>query len=106
MNRRSRTNLPRARSLASSTMPGTSQLFHRSMAASYGGFSVAPRAVFRVGSDSAVFRADGTVARQQIVKIGRQNGLEAEILNGLADGDLVVLHPSDQIQNGVRIRQR
>jgi HlyD family secretion protein len=63
-------------------------------------------ALFRVGSDSAVFRADGSVARQQIVKIGRQNGLEAEILDGLADGDLVVLHPSDQIQNGVRIRQR
>jgi len=40
------------------------------------------------------------------VKTGRQNGLEAEILAGLAEGDEVVLHPSDQIQDGVRIRQR
>jgi HlyD family secretion protein len=63
-------------------------------------------ALFRVGNESAVFRADGNTARQRIVKTGRQNGLEAEILGGLAEGDEVVLHPSDQIQDGVRIRQR
>src|SRR4029078_9667602 len=44
-------------------------------------------ALFRAGSESAVFRVDRHVARQRIVKVGRQNGLEAEILDGLADGD-------------------
>jgi len=40
------------------------------------------------------------------VKVGRQNGLEAEILDGLAEGDQVVLHPGDQIEDGVEVRQR
>jgi HlyD family secretion protein len=63
-------------------------------------------ALFRVGPDPAVFRVKNRAARQQIVKVGRQNGLEAEILEGLSEGDVVVLHPSDQIQDGVKIRQR
>ncbi len=63
-------------------------------------------ALFRVGPDPAVFRVTGRVAHQQKVKVGRQNGLEAEILEGLSEGDIVVQHPSDQIQDGVRIRQR
>ena len=37
-------------------------------------------------------------SHQQTVKVGRQNGLEAEILEGLSEGDKVVLHPSDQIR--------
>ena len=53
-----------------------------------------------------MFRVVNHVAHQTIVKVGRQNGLEAEILNGLAEGDVVVLHPSDQIQDGVKVRQR
>jgi HlyD family secretion protein len=63
-------------------------------------------ALFRVGTDPAVFRVTNHVAHQQKVKVGRQNGLEAEILEGLSEGDIVVLHPSDQIQDGVRIRER
>jgi HlyD family secretion protein len=63
-------------------------------------------ALFRVGPDPAVFRVENRVTHQQIVKVGRQNGLEAEILEGLSKGDVVVLHPSDQIQEGVKIRQR
>ena len=63
-------------------------------------------ALFRVGPDPAVFLVKNRVAHQTIVKVGRQNGLEAEILEGLKEGDVVVLHPSDQIQDGVKIRQR
>jgi HlyD family secretion protein len=63
-------------------------------------------ALFRVGKKQAVFQvADGTV-HERIVKIGHQNGLEAEILDGLAEGDRVVLHPSDRIEEGVQVRQR
>ena len=53
-----------------------------------------------------MFRVENGVAHQHKVKVGRQNGLEAEILEGLAEGDQVVLHPSDQIEDGVKIRQR
>ncbi len=62
--------------------------------------------LFRVGSDPAVFLVKNNVAHQTIVKAGRQNGLEAEILAGLNEGDEVILHPSDQIHDGTRIRQR
>lgn len=63
-------------------------------------------ALFRVGAEPAVFKVDGHTARQTRVKVGRQNGMEAEILEGLAEGDSVILHPSDQVQDGVRVRQR
>ncbi len=63
-------------------------------------------ALFRVGNDSAVFKVAGGIVHRQIVKLGRQNGLEAEVLSGLSPGDLVVIHPSDQIEDGVRVRQR
>jgi HlyD family secretion protein len=63
-------------------------------------------ALFRVADKSAVFQVVDGVVRQQMIKIGRQNGLEAEVLEGLAEGDRVVLHPSDQIEEGVQVRQR
>jgi HlyD family secretion protein len=63
-------------------------------------------ALFRVGGDWAVFRVEDGVARQQIVKLGLQNGLEAEVLEGLAEGDQVVTHPGDNITDGVRVKPR
>jgi len=63
-------------------------------------------ALFRVGGEWAVFRVIDDVVHEQRVKIGRQNGLEAEVLEGLAERDLIVLHPSDRIEQGVRVRQR
>jgi len=63
-------------------------------------------ALFRAEEGPAVFQVVEGVVRQQKVKTGRQNGLEAEILEGLKEGDRVVLHPSDQIEEGVQVRQR
>jgi HlyD family secretion protein len=63
-------------------------------------------ALFRVGQKSAVFQVSNGVVHQQIVQVGRQNGLEAEILDGLTESDIVVLHPSDQIEDGVEVRPR
>jgi HlyD family secretion protein len=48
---------------------------------------------------------DGVVHLQKI-KVGRQNGIEAEVLAGLSEGDEIVLHPSDQIEDGVKVHQR
>jgi HlyD family secretion protein len=62
--------------------------------------------LFRAGDDPAVFRVVEGVVHTQKVKVGRQNGLEAEILEGLSEGDQVVLHPSDQVDNGVKVKQR
>ena len=63
-------------------------------------------ALFRVGKQSAAFKVVDGVVHEQIVELGRQNGLEAEVLKGLSAGDQVVIHPSDQIENGIHIRQR
>ena len=63
-------------------------------------------ALFRVGEDWAVFRVEDGVARQCIIKIGLQNGLEAEVQDGLAEGDLVVTHPGDNVVDGRAVRAR
>jgi HlyD family secretion protein len=63
-------------------------------------------ALFRVGEDWAVFRVEDGVARQKIIKLGLQNGLEAEVQEGLAEGDLVVTHPGDNVVDGRAVRAR
>jgi HlyD family secretion protein len=63
-------------------------------------------ALFRVGGKSALFLVKDGIAHQQIIQIGRQNGLEAEVIEGLAEGDQVIVHPSDQVEDGVAVRQR
>jgi HlyD family secretion protein len=63
-------------------------------------------ALFRVGENWAVFVIENGVARQRIVTVGLENGLEAEITEGLGEGDQVVTHPGDNIIDGVRVRPR
>jgi HlyD family secretion protein len=63
-------------------------------------------ALFRVSTDHAVFLVEGDIVQQRKVKVGRQNGLEAEILEGLSESDRVVLHPSDRVEEGVKVLQR
>jgi HlyD family secretion protein len=60
-------------------------------------------ALFRDGSDWASFVAvDGRVELRRIM-LGERNGDYAQVLEGLQAGDQVILHPSDQIAEGVRI---
>lgn len=63
-------------------------------------------ALFRVGEDWAVFRVEAGVARQRIIKLGLQNGLEADVQEGLAEGDLVVTHPGDNVVDGRAVKPR
>jgi HlyD family secretion protein len=63
-------------------------------------------ALFRVGNDWAVFRVENEVARERLVRPGIQNGLEAEITHGLAEGDVVITHPGDNVVDGKDVRQR
>jgi HlyD family secretion protein len=62
--------------------------------------------LFRVGDKWAVFRVEQGVARERIVELGLQNGLEAEVVEGLNEGDEVVTHPGDNVVDGVQIRPR
>ncbi|TDK42423.1 HlyD family efflux transporter periplasmic adaptor subunit [Antarcticimicrobium luteum] len=63
-------------------------------------------ALFRDREDWAVFRAEDGVARLQQVRIGHDNGIVAEVLDGLSPGHLVVLFPSASLIDGQRVAQR
>jgi HlyD family secretion protein len=63
-------------------------------------------AFFRQGDAWAVFRNVNGRARLTPVNLGRTNGLEAQILDGLDEGETVILHPSDRIKNGVAVTHR
>lgn len=60
-------------------------------------------ALFRTGQDWAVFRAVDGVARFAMVELGARNSEVAEVKSGLAEGDVVILHPSDEVAEGVAI---
>lgn len=63
-------------------------------------------ALFRDGDQWAVFLDEQGRAKKRIVKIGQRSGFEAQILQGLKKGERVVLHPSDQVTDDVRIQSR
>ena len=54
----------------------------------------------------AVFLVEGEVARLQMVEIGRRNNLEAEVTAGLTEGQTIVMHPPDTLEDGVRVTVR
>jgi len=62
--------------------------------------------LFRRDDDWAVFAVDGNRARLRRVEIGARNSLQAEVLDGLAEGDEVIVHPSEQVADGVRVTPR
>lgn len=64
-------------------------------------------ALFRRGSNWAVFVVDADDrARLRIVTLGARNTRHAAVMEGLEEGDRVVLHPSDRVADGVRIAER
>lgn len=62
--------------------------------------------LFRPAEGWAVFKVEDGRAVETKVVPGYQNGLEAEIREGLAEGDQVIIHPSDKISDGVKVQQR
>jgi HlyD family secretion protein len=47
---------------------------------------------------------DGKLVRR-LVQVGRRNNFMVEILSGLNKGDTYVVHPNDQIKEGVKVLQ-
>ena len=62
--------------------------------------------LFREGSQWQLFRVVDDRAELTDVQVGMSNGQQTEILNGLSAEDRIVLHPTDQIRDGVRLRQQ
>jgi HlyD family secretion protein len=63
-------------------------------------------ALFRKGDDWAVFTLRNGRAQVSEVNIGHRSARLAELLSGLTQGEEVVLHPSDRISEGVKVKKR
>jgi HlyD family secretion protein len=63
-------------------------------------------ALFRFGEGWGVFRVEDDKAVLHKVQIGRRGGLFAQVIEGLAAHDEVIVHPSDRIADGVQVLRR
>src|SRR6476469_1273987 len=63
-------------------------------------------ALFRRGDDWNVFIAAQGRANRRTVKIGHRSDLEAEVLDGLREGEEVIVHPSNELKDSSRIQKR
>lgn len=63
-------------------------------------------ALFRVGSDWSTFAVERGRARLRKVEVAESSGEEVAVSSGLAEGERVVLHPSDKLGDGVRVAVR
>ena len=63
-------------------------------------------ALFRQGQGWSVFAIEGGRAKRREVEIGQRNETEAQVFRGLTNGEEVVLHPSNQVSDGARVRTR
>lgn len=67
---------------------------------------VPTNALFRDNTQWAVYVVSGGRTRRVIVQIGHQTAQEAEVLDGLTTGAMVVVHPGDLVRDGARIKTR
>ena len=62
--------------------------------------------LFRHEGKWAVYTVEDGRASRRVVDIGQQNGLEAEVVSGLAPGDRIIVYPSDEITDGAAVASR
>ncbi|MEN8376702.1 MAG: HlyD family efflux transporter periplasmic adaptor subunit [Gemmatimonadota bacterium] len=60
-------------------------------------------ALFRSDGEWAVFVVAGNRARLRVIEVGHRGRRHAEVLNGLAEGEEVILFPSEILEDGVRV---
>ena len=60
-------------------------------------------ALFRQGDDWNVFVIDGSKARLRKVEVGNRSPSFAQVLNGLAESEVVILHPPNSVADGTRV---
>ncbi len=63
-------------------------------------------ALFRYGEGWSVFVVEGGRALRRQVEIGHRSQFEAEVLSGIEEGAPVILHPTNQINDGSRVEKR
>jgi HlyD family secretion protein len=60
-------------------------------------------ALFRHAEGWAVFAIRDGRARRVAVQTGHGNGLATQVISGIEAGDIVIVHPDDRIEDGVRV---
>jgi HlyD family secretion protein len=63
-------------------------------------------AVFRKEQGWAVYAIENDRARLKAVEVGQRAGNAVQIISGLEVGDRVVVHPSEQVSDGIRVATR
>lgn len=63
-------------------------------------------ALFRVDDQWQVFTIRDGLAQPVAVEIGVNNGITAQLLGGLDEGDAVIVHPSDAVQASAAVEPR
>ncbi len=63
-------------------------------------------ALFRQGDGWAVFTVEGERAVRRPVEVGHRSGIMAEVVSGLLEGQVVIPHPDDTIEDRTRVRPR
>ena len=65
--------------------------------------TVPANAVFRDRGQWAVYTVSDKRAHLRHIEVGRRGRLAVEVAKGLSPGDLVILHPGDQVTDGGRV---
>lgn len=63
-------------------------------------------ALFRQGRDWSLFAVEDGMARRKTVTVGHMNDRMAELTDGLAEGAVVIVHPSDLVEDGGAVAPR
>jgi HlyD family secretion protein len=71
-----------------------------------GVLAIPASALVRAGSGWSVFILDAGRALLRPVEVGHMGEGAAEVRNGIASGDVVIVFPSDKVRDGVRVRPR
>lgn len=62
--------------------------------------------LFRCGKSWCTFVMKDNKAERRLVEVGQRSDFEAEIRQGLKSGEVVILHPTEQINNGSQVSLR
>jgi HlyD family secretion protein len=62
-------------------------------------------ALFRLGQDWACLALEAGRAKLRRVNVGRSSGLETQILEGLKEGQEVILYPGSRVRDGQRVKK-
>jgi HlyD family secretion protein len=62
-------------------------------------------ALFRRGEEWSAFAVVDGRARSRPVRVGRSSGTEVQVIEGLREGDEIIVYPGDRVRDGQRVRR-